>query len=133
VSGEDVRNAIALYAAVGIAHPLLARRLPEGWLAEFAFYAAFALVVTSSVALAGRAAGLRLPHHSRAIGVLYAGGFGRQLVVAWIVGTLVAAAGLAFSFYSDYSTGATLVCAYGVALAIAGLARLPRLFAALAA
>jgi zinc/manganese transport system permease protein len=130
VGWEDVRNAIVLYAAVGIAHPLLARRLREGWLAEFAFYAAFALVVTSSVALAGVLLVFAFLIIPAAIGVLYAETFRRQLVVAWIVGTLTAAAGLAFSFYGDYSTGATLVCAYGVALAIAGLARLPRLLAA---
>jgi zinc/manganese transport system permease protein len=132
VSWEDVRNAIALYAAVGIVHPLLARRLREGWFAEFAFYAAFALVVTSSVALAGVLLVFAFLIIPAAIGVLYAESFRRQLVLAWIVGTVVAAAGLVVSFQGNYSTGATLVCAYGAALAIAGLARLPRLFAALA-
>jgi zinc/manganese transport system permease protein len=69
-----------------------------------------------------------------AIGVLHAEAPGRQLVVAWVVGTIVSVIGLAVSFAADLSTGATLVCAFGAALAVAGIAsRLRRSPAALAA
>ena len=129
-SWEEVRNAVALYAVVGACYPLLARRLRGGWVSEFAFYAAFGLVVTSSVAIAGVLLVFAFLIVPAAIGVLHAEGFGRQLIVAWIAGTLVAAAGLAISYAGDLSTGATLVCAYGVALGAAGIARFPRLFAA---
>ena len=54
VGWDELMWAIPLYAVVGITYPLVARRLaPGSWLAEFAFYAAFGMVVTSSVALAG--------------------------------------------------------------------------------
>lgn len=131
VSGEELRNAVFVYAAIGIGYPFLARRLAGTWLGEFGFYAAFAMVVTSSVALAGVLLVFAFLIVPAAIGVLHAEAFRRQLAVAWIVGGLVAAAGLAVSYLADLSTGATLVCAYGMALALAGLARLPRAFAAL--
>ena len=132
VGWEDVRNAIVLYALVGIAYPLLARRVEaRGWPAEFAFYAAFGIVVTSSVALAGVLLVFAFLIIPAAIGALLADGFRRQLLIAWGVGTIVAIAGLAISYAFDFSTGATLVCAYGVALALVGLARLPRLLSTL--
>src|SRR5205085_8397331 len=62
VGWDELRWALPLYLFVGIAHPFLARaiarRWPAGtgfqqWIGDFAFYAAFGLVVTSSVALAG--------------------------------------------------------------------------------
>ena len=130
-SWEEVRNAIVLYAAVGVSYRILARRIRSAWLADFAFYAAFGLVVTSSVALAGVLLVFAFLIIPAAIGLLHAETFGRQLAIAWAVGAVVAVAGLAISYLGDLSTGATLVCAYGVALAIAGLARLPRAFAAL--
>lgn len=123
VGWSEVGWALALYAAVGLAHPLLARRLRAGWLAEFAFYAAFALVVTSSVALAGVLLVFAFLIIPAAIGMLYAAAPRRQLAIAWAVGSAVAVAGLALSYAADLSTGATLVCAYGGALAIAALAR----------
>ncbi len=124
VGWDELRWALALYAAVGIGYPLLASRLPIGWRAEFAFYGAFGCVVTSSVALAGVLLVFAFLIIPAAIGMLYANDPRRQLVIAWIVGSGVALAGLALSYAADLSTGATLVCAYGAALALAGLARL---------
>ena len=49
-----------------------------------------------------------------------------RLAIAWISGSAVALAGLGISYREDLSTGATLVCAYGAALALAGLARVRR-------
>lgn len=137
VGWEELQWAIPLYALVGIAHPPIARairaRLGEGWLAEFAFYAAFGLVVTSSVGLAGVLLVFAFLIIPAGIGVLHAERFRGQLVVAWIAGTAVAFAGLAASYAWDLSTGATLVCAFGIALVVAGLARKVRLAADTAA
>ena len=134
VGWNDVRNALILYAAIGVAFPFVARRFSAGgggalrtWLSEFAFYAAFGVVLTSSVAIAGVLLVFAFLIIPAAIGMLLADSFRRRLLVAWGVGTVVAIAGLALSFASDLSTGATLVCAYGVALALVGLARLPKL------
>ena len=130
VAWDDLRWAIPLYAAVGLAYPAIARRLEPGtWLAEFAFYAAFGVVVTSSVALAGVLLVFAFLIIPAAIGILHAERFAAQLAIAWIAGTATALAGLALSFAGDFSTGATLVCTYGAALAVAGIAhglRLPQ-------
>src|SRR5205085_9471375 len=56
-----------------------------------------------------------------AIGVLYAQTLPRQLAIGWIAGTFASAAGLAASFMFDLPTGAAMVCAFGAALALAGL------------
>jgi zinc/manganese transport system permease protein len=120
VGVNELAWAIALYLAVGLAHP---RIKVGGWLGEFLFYASFGLVVTSSVALAGVLLVFAFLIIPAAIGVLHAQAFGRQLLIAWGVGTGVALAGLVASYTLDLSTGATLVCAYGIALLFTGLAR----------
>ncbi len=130
VGWEELRWAIALYASVAIAYPPLARRLaPGSWPAEFAFYAAFGLVVTSSVSLAGVLLVFAFLIIPAAIGVLHGASFRSQLAIAWGAGVATAAVGLAISYAGDFSTGATLVCTYGAALAMAGIAhgfRLPQ-------
>jgi zinc/manganese transport system permease protein len=121
VGWEELRWAIPLYAIVGLAYPRIRVRNP--WLAEFAFYAAFGLVVTSSVALAGVLLVFAFLIIPAAIGVLHATTFRSQLVVAWVAGTVTAIIGLAISYAGDFSTGATLVCTYGFALALAAVAQ----------
>ena len=127
VGWEELRWAIALYAAVGIAHPLAARALERrgvrGWISEFVFYAAFGLVVTSSVALAGVLLVFAFLIIPASLGAMHAQRPARRLAIAWIGGTAIAWAGLALSYAFDLSTGATLVCAYGAALALAGIAK----------
>jgi zinc/manganese transport system permease protein len=127
VGWDELRWAIPLYLFVGIVYPRIHIRDP--WLAEFVFYAAFGLVVTSSVALAGVLLVFTFLIIPAAIGVLHAHRFRSQLFIAWAAGSATAIAGLAISYRGDFSTGATLVCTYGFALAIAGIAhgmRLPR-------
>jgi zinc/manganese transport system permease protein len=123
-AGLDELAVVApLYAAVGLLHWLLRRRLTGGgplvW--EFVFYATLGVVVTSSVAIAGVLLVFSFLIIPAAIGVLYASALGRQLAVAWIAGTLTSIAGLAASFGADLPTGATMVCTFGAALAVAGL------------
>ena len=121
VGWDELKWAIPLYAVVGLVYPRIHVRNP--WLAEFAFYAAFGLVVTSSVALAGVLLVFAFLIIPAAIGVLHAITFRSQLVIAWISGTATALAGLVVSYLGDFSTGATLVCTYGFALAIAAVAQ----------
>jgi zinc/manganese transport system permease protein len=123
-TGTDELVVIApLYLAIGIVHWLLRRPLAQAgspaW--EFVFYATFGIVVTSSVALAGVLLVFSFLIIPAAIGVLYARTLVRQLAIGWVAGTLTSAAGLALSFAFDLPTGATMVCAFGGALAIAGL------------
>jgi len=127
VGWEELRWAVPLYAIVGVSYPLAARALerrwPARWAGEFAFYAAFGLVVTSSVALAGVLLVFAFLIIPAAIGLLHAETARGRLAVAWIAGAAIAVVGLAISYREDLSTGATLVCTYGAALALAGAAR----------
>jgi zinc/manganese transport system permease protein len=114
---------VPLYAAIGGLHALLRRRIAAadgawGW--ELVFYASFGVVVTSSVALAGVLLVFSFLIIPACIGVLYADRLSRQLAIGWITGTLASAAGLAASYAFDLPTGATMVCAFGGALALAG-------------
>jgi zinc/manganese transport system permease protein len=77
--------------------------------------------VTSSVALAGVLLVFSFLIIPAAIGVLYALTLARQLAIGWATGTLTSVVGIAASFVFDLPTGATMVCAFGVALALAGL------------
>ena len=88
---------------------------------EFVFYATFGMVVTSSVAIAGVLLVFSFLIIPAAIGVMFAASLSRQLAIGWIVGTFASAAGLAASFAFDLPTGAAMVCAFGAALALAGL------------
>jgi zinc/manganese transport system permease protein len=114
---------VPLYLAIAALHAILRRRLAHGasvaW--DFLFYATFGLVVTSSVALAGVLLVFSFLIIPAAIGVLYADTLARQLAIGWLAGAITSAAGLAISFAFDLPTGATMVCAFGAALAIAGV------------
>jgi zinc/manganese transport system permease protein len=123
-SGIDELVFIApLYAAIAALHAILRRSLAQGacvvW--DFLFYATFGLVVTSSVALAGVLLVFSFLIIPAGIGVLYADTLARQLTIGWLAGAMTSAAGLAISFAFDLPTGATMVCAFGAALAIAGV------------
>lgn len=120
---NEVSVIVPLYAAIGLLHWLLRSQMsgtgPLFW--EFVFYASFGVVVTSSVAIAGVLLVFSFLIVPAAIGVMFASSLARQLAVGWIVGTITSAAGLAASFAFDLPTGAAMVCAFGGALAVAGL------------
>jgi zinc/manganese transport system permease protein len=120
---DEVAVIVPLYAAVGLLHWPLRHRLSGAGslLWEFVFYASFGVVVTSSVAIAGVLLVFSFLIIPAAIGVMFASSLRRQLAIGWIVGTLTSAAGLAASFAFDLPTGAAMVCAFGGALAMAGL------------
>jgi zinc/manganese transport system permease protein len=120
---SDVMVIVPLYAAIGLLHWLLRGRLtgtgPLVW--EFVFYASFGVVVTSSVAIAGVLLVFSFLIIPAAIGVMFASSLARQLAIGWIAGIFTSAAGLAASFAFDLPTGAAMVCAFGAALAVAGM------------
>jgi zinc/manganese transport system permease protein len=124
---SDLRLITPLYLVVGILHWWLRRRLmagPQGsWAFEFVFYATFGVVVTSSVALAGVLLVFSFLIIPAAVGVLYADREARQLLIGWGVGMIASLAGLAASYAFELPTGAAMVCAFGLTLALAGLAK----------
>ena len=126
VDWGDLALIAPLYLAVAFAHRVLRTRLlataGSDWRWEFAFYASFGLVVTSSVTLAGVLLVFSFLIIPAAIGVLYAERLSRQLLIGWIAGAAASAMGLAASYAWDLPTGAVMVCAFGVALTLAGVA-----------
>ncbi|MGZ8869050.1 MAG: hypothetical protein ACXW2P_11965, partial [Thermoanaerobaculia bacterium] len=46
---------------------------------------------------------------------------GRRLAIGWTMGGVVSAVGIVASFHFDLPTGATIVCTFGLALALMAL------------
>jgi zinc/manganese transport system permease protein len=126
-----------LYGAIGLFHYVFratfldismnhaaaeARGMPvRFW--DFLFYASFGFVVTSSVAIAGVLLVFCYLIVPSVAAMLYADRVGPRLAIGWSMGTLVSALGIYLSFTLDTPTGATIVCTFGLALVIMGLAR----------
>src|SRR5262245_43258052 len=126
VTPAEVATLALLYAPIGAVHWLIRRPLleisfdPDGagagravraW--DFVFYAAFGVVVTSSVRLAGVLlvfAYLIVPATAAAA---LAGSVRARLFTGWALGVLVSAGGLAASWRWDLPTGATIVVTFG--------------------
>ena len=126
---DDLVKVAPIYLLIGGALWMLRSRLAaagggvRGWCWDFAFYAGFGVVVTSSVSLAGVLLVFSFLIIPAMIGVIYAHTVGRQLMVGWLAGTVASGVGLAISYVWDLPTGATLVCTFGAVLALAALAR----------
>jgi zinc/manganese transport system permease protein len=134
VSGAEVTALAGLYAVVGLVHGLARRPLlaisfaPDGGGARVVvwdalFYASFALVVTSSVRLAGVLLVFTFLVVPAAIAALLARGLGARLALGWATGAVASAAGLMTAYRWDLPTGATVVAVFGVALAVTALVR----------
>jgi zinc/manganese transport system permease protein len=130
VTGDDVTALALLYAAVGAVHWLVRRPLlalsfggrdlggPRVLAWDALFYATFALVVTSSVRVAGVLLVFAFLVVPAAIAALLVRGLRRRLLLGWLVGGGVSAAGLVASYRWDLPTGAAVVSAFGAALAL---------------
>ena len=88
---------------------------------DFLFYASFGLVVTSSVKVSGVLAvfsylivpvvcSTLLGRHGRA-----------QLVWAWVIALVISLLGAGASYLKDWPMGATIVCLFGITVAIVSL------------
>ena len=125
VSADELLRAAPMYALIGVLLWIATnRRWMErpglaGWLADFGFYAAFGLVVTSSVAIAGVLLVFSFLIVPSLMGLLFATSNARQLAVGWMGGFIAAAIGLAASYALDTSTGATMVCSFALMLVLA--------------
>ena len=134
VTAADVAGLAALYAAVGLVQWLFRRPLlalsfggrdaggPRVLAWDALFYGSFALVVTSSVRVAGVLLVFAFLVVPAAIAALLVRGIARRLVVAWLAGAVVSAAGLTASYRWDLPTGAAVVSAFGAALALTAAA-----------
>lgn len=137
VSWPEVATTALLYGVVGAFHYVFRRQflaisldakaaeangLSIGFW-DFLFYASFGIVVTSSVAIAGVLLVFCYLIVPSVAAMLYAESIGRRLAIGWIMGAIVSAAGVYMSLVLDLPTGPTIVCTFGVALALMATAR----------
>jgi zinc/manganese transport system permease protein len=135
VTPEELGTIAALYAAIGLLHvawrhalvevsfdPLRARlngRRVFFW--DCVFYGSFALVVTSSVRVAGVLLVFAYLIIPAALAVLFATVLRRRLLLAWALGAVLTACGLYASWVWDLPTGPAIVSAFGAAMALVGI------------
>jgi zinc/manganese transport system permease protein len=130
VTGRDVVGVGALYAMIGALHWACRRpfllisfdpdaAFRQGWRIgrwDLLFYAAFGVVVTSSV----RVAGVLLVFSYLIVPALAGMALSRRLDVrlgvGWAFGALVSLVGMVASAALDLPTGATVACVFGLAL-----------------
>ena len=132
VSWGDVRKTALLYGAVGLFHYIFRKKFllismnhdkeeDLGFnvrLWDFAFYASFGFVVTSSVAIAGVLLVFCYLIVPSVGAMLFAERIGRRLAIGWTMGTLVSALGCFLSVWGDLPTGATIVVSFGGVLVL---------------
>ncbi len=140
VTPREVAALALLYAAVGALHLILRRPLVEVsfhpltaramrrnvFLWDLFFYASFALVVTSSVRIAGVLLVFSYLIIPAALASLFVQGILARLALGWTLGALLTAAGLLASWYWDLPTGPAVVAAFGAAAGVAALVFLAR-------
>jgi zinc/manganese transport system permease protein len=133
VTPEDVGYLAALYALIGVAHLALRRPLiqasfqPQAAAAErrsiflwdVVFYGSFALVVTSSVRIAGVLLVFSYLIVPAALAQLFATTLRARLLIAWALGAALTGVGLIASWGWDLPTGPAIVAAFGAATALA--------------
>ena len=140
VTPAEVGRLAVLYAAVGALHfafrrqflaasfnPSVARDRVTTVLWDVLFYASFALVVTSSVRIAGVLLVFTYLIVPAALAGLVARDLRDRVLLAWAIGAALTAAGLAASWIWDLPTGPALVVTFGAALGVVALASLARL------
>jgi len=135
VTPQEVGALAALYGLIGAAHWVLRRPLIEVsfdpllagarrrhvFLWDVVFYGSFALVVTSSVRIAGVLLVFSYLIVPAAIAGLFAAGVRGRLLIAWALGAALSAAGLYASWTWDLPTGPAIVAAFGAAAALVAL------------
>jgi zinc/manganese transport system permease protein len=135
VTPAEVGVITALYAAIGLLHCACRSALVEVsfdalrarangrrvffW--DCVFYGSFALVVTSSVRVAGVLLVFAYLIIPAALAVLFAKRLSHRLLLAWVVGAVLTACGLYASWVWDLPTGPAIVSAFGAAMALVGV------------
>jgi len=130
VSMEHVAFIAALYGALGVFHWVFRKKFlalsfdhhaPESrtrsalfW--DLLFYMSFGLVITSSVQVAGVLLVFSFLIVPAVVSAMFANRIGIRLAIAWTLGFVVSAGGIAASFFLDLPTGAAVVTTFGAAL-----------------
>src|SRR2546425_145854 len=126
VTPFEVGKCFALFLGVGLLHSLLrknfllvsydrdgayAKGLRVRW-RDFLFYAAFGLVVTSFVRIAGVLLVFSYLIAPAVCGINLADSIGNRLLIGWIIALIGGIGGLFFSFWCDLPSGAAIVCTF---------------------
>jgi len=138
VTPKEVGELTGLYAAIGLLHFLCRRPLMQAsWPCQSAgtpqqsaraliwdivFYVSFALVVTSSVRIAGVLLVFSYLIVPAAVAGMLVADLRRRLCIAWGLGAALTAVGLYASWTWDLPTGPAIVTAFGAATAFVVLA-----------
>ena len=136
VTSQEVASLAALYACIGVVHFAMRRALIEVsfdpqraatrgrrlFLWDVVFYGSFALVVTSSVRIAGVLLVFAYLIVPAALAGLLTSHLLRRLLLSWALGVVLTAVGLYASWTWDLPTGPAIVSTFGAATALAGLA-----------
>jgi zinc/manganese transport system permease protein len=96
----------------------MGEEIPNLKLWDFLFYTSFGFVVTSSVSIAGVLLVFSYLIVPSVAAMLFARTIGKRLAIGWTMGALVSGLGVLLSFKLDLPTGATIVCTFGIALAL---------------
>jgi zinc/manganese transport system permease protein len=88
---------------------------------DFLFYAAFALVVVSFVRIAGVLLTFAYLIVPAVCGTMLSERWSKRLIIGWIVAVSSSVIGLWTSYKMDLPTGAAIVCASGLLLAVVGV------------
>ena len=140
VTPLEVWKCFGLFAIVGILHFVLRRNfllvsfdrdgayekgLRVRWW-DFLFYAAFGLVVTSFVRIAGVLLVFSYLIVPAVCGINLAGSLGRRLLIGWLIALIGGVGGLFLSFWWDLPSGAAIVCTFGALLILVSIISLFR-------
>lgn len=132
VTPAEVGEIALLYGAIGVLHLLLRRPLTDVsfrplaaeaqgrklFLWDVLFYASFALVVTSSVRVAGVLLVFSYLIVPAVLARLLAAHLALRLLLAWAIGVVLTALGLYASWSWDLPTGPAIVATFGAACAL---------------
>jgi zinc/manganese transport system permease protein len=135
VTPREVWERFVLFTAVGIFHFVFRRNfllvsfdrdgayqkgLRVRWW-DFFFYAAFGLVVTSFVRIAGVLLVFSYLIVPAVCGINLAQRTATRLLIGWFIALLGGIAGLFFSYWWDLPSGAAIVCTFGALLVVISL------------
>jgi len=116
IGADDVLKMFILYAATGVFHFIFRKRFMalsfegrESLLWEFLFFLSFALVLSSSVRIAGTLQVFVFLILPVLIGRLYAKAPVKVLLGGWTIGIMATFAGVAISYLSDLPTSPLIV------------------------
>jgi len=132
VSPTEVLETAGLYVGISLFHFFFRKRFllistnPKAAAAQgisirfwdFLFYASFGFVVTRSVAIAGVLLVFCYLIVPSVAAMLFATRIGPRLAIGWVMAVIVSMLGMYFSVLFDLPTGATIVCTFGLVLAV---------------